>query len=285
MDSHRITLATKPGASLAVRTYTPDNPAKLPAPLSTTLVVFLNGLASPQSSWNASIDLLLQHHRSSIPALLIYDRYGQGESDPDPSDPPDTPYGHDATTVIDDLHQLISRICTDTLHLPGPGPDSPTRLIFVSNSIGCALARLYAAANPRTVSGFLFLDSMMANSDFVSVFPDPDAHRAPKLPEGVSANDLRYAREQYGRYFHPTVPNAERFDRRDLARRLPFADTPVLPPGPDGRPPVVTVVGHDFDKFAQDGLEVCLRVILVAWFLLTVFRVPWLYRRLSRTPI
>jgi pimeloyl-ACP methyl ester carboxylesterase len=115
MDSRKITLATKPGASLAVRTYTPDDPTKLPAPLSDTLVVFLNGLASPQSSWKATIDLLLQHHPSSNPALLTYDRYGQGESDPDPSDPTDdTPYGHDATAVIDDLHQLLTQICSET---------------------------------------------------------------------------------------------------------------------------------------------------------------------------
>lgn len=263
MDSRKITLATKPGASLAVRTYTPDDPTKLPAPLSDTLVVFLNGLASPQSSWKATIDLLLQHHPSSTPALLTYDRYGQGESDPDPSDPAnDTPYGHDATAVIDDLHQLLTQICSETaplhLHLPTPGDSGSTRLLFVCNSIGCALARLYAASHPGTVSGFLFLDSMMANSDFVSIFPDPDGVEFDPgtLPEGVSAQDLRYAREQYRRHFHPTVVNSERFDRRDLPQRLPFADGPSLPSGPDGMEPVVTVVGHDFEKFARDGLEV-----------------------------
>jgi hypothetical protein len=101
---------------------------------------------------------------------------------------------------------------------------------------------------------------MMANSDFVSIFPDPDRVEFDDpgtLPEGVSAQDLRYAREQYRRHFHPTVANSERFDRRDLPSRLPFADGPSLPSGPDGREPVVTVVGHDFERFARDGLEVC----------------------------
>lgn len=246
MDSHRITLATKPGASLAVRTYRPDDPAKLPAPLSTTLIVFLNGLASPQSSWNAAIDLLLQHRPSSTPALLTYDRYGQGESDSDPSDPPDTPYGHGAAAVIDDLHQLITQTRHDT-----------ARLVLVCNSIGCALVRLYAACHPRTVAAFLFLDSIMANSDLVSVFSDPAGASPGDLPDGVSPDDLRHAREQYRARFHPAAPNTERLDRRDLPLRLPLAYGPVLPPGPDGRPPVVTVVGHDFEKFAQDGLEVC----------------------------
>jgi len=260
MDSRRITLATKPGASLAVNTYTPDNPTSLPLPLSKTLIVFLNGLAAPQTSWKPTLTILLQHHKPSLPALLTYDRYGQGASDPDPTDPPDTPYGHDADTVISDLHQLLSQACRDTLRLPPPGTNdsATTHLIFICNSIGCPLARLYAAAHPGTVPAFLFLDSMMANSDFVSVFPDPDAadFDPTTLPRDVSVRDLRHAREQYGARFHPTVPNGEGLDRRDLPRRLPFADGPVLPPGPDGRPPLVRVVGHDFERFARDGLEV-----------------------------
>jgi pimeloyl-ACP methyl ester carboxylesterase len=128
----------------------------------------------------------------------------------------------------------------------------------VANSIGCPLARLYAAAHPGTVSGFLFLDSMIANTDFVSLFPDPetlDPSTTP-LPHGITVDDLRHAREQFRKFFHPTVPNGERFDRRDMATRLPHADQPVLPAGPDGKPPLLTVVGHDFDKFAEEGLQV-----------------------------
>ncbi|OIW23427.1 alpha/beta-hydrolase [Coniochaeta ligniaria NRRL 30616] len=257
MDAHRITLASKPGASLAAYTYTPRASAELPSPLGKTLVVFLNGLVSPQSSWKATIDLLLQNDQQYLPALLTYDRYGQGESDPDPTDPPNTPYGHDATAVVEDLYQLLGQVCSDVLHLRAPGESSNTRLVFVCNSIGCVQARLYAVAHPGTVCGFLFLDSMMANSDFVSVFPDPDAadFDPSKLPQGVSIEEIRYSREQYRKFFHPTVPNPERFDRRDMQQRLPFADKPLLPAGPDGSHPLLTVVGHDFDRFAQDGLE------------------------------
>ncbi|KAH8911644.1 alpha/beta-hydrolase [Coniochaeta sp. PMI_546] len=257
MDAHRITLATKPGASLAVSTFTPRSPAELVPAKGKMLVVFLNGLTSPQSSWKATIDLLLQHDQQSIPAILTYDRYGQGESNQDPTDPPNTPYGHDATTVIDDLHQLLAQVCTEVLHITAPGEGSNSHIFFICNSIGCPLARLYAAAHPGTVSGFLFLDSMMANSDFVSLFPDPDAadFDPATLPQDVSTEEIRYSREQYKKFFHPTVPNPERFDRRDMPQRLPFADKPVLPVGPDGNQPLLMVVGHDFNRFAQDGLE------------------------------
>lgn len=130
--------------------------------------------------------------------------------------------------------------------------------MLVCNSIGCALARLYAAAHPGRVAACLFLDSMMANSDFVSVFPDPDGPdfdhpgrgRLP-LPPGVSADDLRHARDKFRQYFHPAVPNPERLDRRDLRRLLPRADAPALPAGPGGRSPILVVVGHDWDEFAE----------------------------------
>ncbi|KAB5525667.1 Alpha/beta hydrolase fold-1 [Coniochaeta sp. 2T2.1] len=258
MESTKITLASKPNAQLAINTYKPKDPHRLPYPLDKTLLVFLNGLAAPQSSWGPTINLLLEKDDiNPVPALVTYDRYGQGASDPDPSDPPDTPYGHDAAAVINDLYHLLMRVIPDIVHMDAPGQCRSTRIVFVCNSIGCPLARLYAAANPGTVAGFLFLDSMMANSDFVSVQPDPDAadfDPAP-VPEGISVDDLRHAREQYRKFFHPTVPNGEKFDRRDMPQRLPFADKPLLPPGPDGKPPVVYVAGHDFDRFAQDGQE------------------------------
>jgi hypothetical protein len=37
------------------------------------------------------------------------------------------------------------------------------------------VARLYAGEYPSTVSAIQFLDSMMADCDFVSIWPDPDA--------------------------------------------------------------------------------------------------------------
>lgn len=253
MEHHKITLDSKPDAELSVSTYCPDKDVK-------TLVLFLNGLMLPQASWKPAIEILLQDRQLAAPAIITYDRFGQGKSEPDPSDPPDTPYGHNAAAIIDDLHQLLVQVCSQVLHFSLPGPDNDTRLVIVGNSIGCPLARLYAAAHPGTVSGFLFLDSMIANTDFVTLIPDPDspAFDETALPDGVSVEDIRQARARVQKLFHPTVPNRERFDRRDMAERLPFADQPTLPAGPDGKAPLLVVAGHDRDTFANESLEVSL---------------------------
>lgn len=105
---------------------------------------------------------------------------------------------------------------------------------------------------------YLFLDSMMANTDFVSLFPDPDAadFDPDALPDDLSVEDIRHARREYDRMFRPSVPNREHFDRRDLRELLPHADRPLLPHGPDGKRPLVTVVGHDWEVFAQQSLDV-----------------------------
>lgn len=260
MEPQTISLTTKPGASLHISALFPD--VTKDSPLRNILVVFLNGLILPRSLWSESLDHLLKIRTDSNPnnhlptGLLTYDRFGQGDSDPDPADPPDTPYGHDARTVVADLHQLLSQISQDRLKRPL----EELSLVFVCNSIGCPLARIYAAAYPGTVSGFLFLDSMMANSDFVdSLFPDPDddtGFDSGDLPEDISVEDIRYARERFRAFFHPTATNPERFDRRNLAELLPFADGPPLPGVLGGRRPRVVVVGHDPDEFATQCEEV-----------------------------
>ena len=151
-------------------------------------------------------------------------------------------------------------------------------MLFIANSIGCPLARLYSQTYhppstpseslPVVVVGYIFLDSMMANSDFVSppLFPDPDSRDfdESKLPDGITTNDIRHARDMFGRYFHPDVPNPERFDRRNLRELLPFADRPALPrvkivvaSGEEVDPKMV-VVGHDWDVFAENCESVSL---------------------------
>lgn len=247
MQSRTLALSTKPGASLRYSTL-PASPEH--GPFSTTLFVFLNGLLLPRSSWVAAIDSLAatrSRQQRPVPHLLTYDRYGQGDSDPDPTDDPRSPYGHDARSVVADLHRFLvevgdSYLSTTLDHLS---------LVLVANSIGCPLARLYAAEHPGRVAACLFLDSMMANTDFVSLFPDPDVPTT--LPAGVTVDELRKAREGYRRMFHPTVPNPEHFDRRNLPALLPEAGHPQLPAGPDGKAPYLVVVGHDPDEFAEQG--------------------------------
>lgn len=250
MEDKTATLHTKPGASLHISILNPR--PKDQNPLSDILVVFLNGLALPCAAWSETVDHFLNLRNESnqpTPALLCYDRYGQGKSDSDPTDPPDTPYGHDARASVADLHQLLAQISHDELRRPV----EDLRLILVCNSIGCALARLYAAEHPRRVEAFLFLDSMMANTDFVSIFPDPDQSGFGEgtLPEDVTADDLRHARAKFREFFHPTVSNSEHLDRRQLRELLPRADGPALPDGPGGASPLLVVVGHDWDEFAE----------------------------------
>lgn len=253
MEEIRITLTTKPGAALQV-SFHPPSPPKSNKPLPSILVVFLNGLVLCREGWFDTITHLLESNSGAgipFPTLLTYDRYGQGGSDPDPTDDPDSlPYGHDADTVVSDLHQLLTQFCDSFLS----ADIQSTRLVFVCNSIGCALARLYATSHPGAVEAFLFLDSIMANTDFVSLFPDPDSPEfddQKPLPEGVTPENLRYTRAKFREFFHPTVPNREHLDRRRLARTLPYADKPALPSGPGNVPPKLVVVGHDWDEFAE----------------------------------
>ncbi|KAH7374348.1 Alpha/beta hydrolase family-domain-containing protein [Pyrenochaeta sp. MPI-SDFR-AT-0127] len=253
----------KPGARLHY-TYYPASKSRNnhPNPFSQTLIVFLNGLMLPRSSWDATIRSFLEKRivgRLPYPAILSYDRYGQGDSDHDPSDPDPPPsHGHDAVSAVKVLKQLTLQIWRD--HLDINKPTHYPCLIFVCNSIGCALARLFTQYYPGTVCGLLFLDSIMANSDYQSMWPDPDApdFNPQTLPDGVSEDDVRDTREKYKRMFHPDVPNNEGLSRRNLAQLLPFSDGPKLE-GYLGRGPYLTVVGHDWETFAEQSYQGSLR--------------------------
>jgi pimeloyl-ACP methyl ester carboxylesterase len=274
MESSTATLPNKPGAKLALSTFAPSTPPT--GALAHTLVVFLTGLGMPRASYLAAAAQLIERRRAAskpVPPLLAFDRYGQGESDPDPTDAPGSPYGHDMRSAVDDLHALLAQLAP---RLFGSGSPQQTDaeqaqvqvqvqeqpwLVLVGNSIGTSIARLYAAAHPGTVAGLLLLDPMVANTDFVSLFPDPDApafDAAEVARNGLSAAELRHARAVTQRMFHPTVPNAERMDRRNAAALLPYADRPKLPDGPGGRAPVLVVVGHDPETFAVQNEMVCL---------------------------
>ncbi|KAI1506159.1 Alpha/Beta hydrolase protein [Biscogniauxia marginata] len=251
-----IRLDTKPTAALECSQVPSSGHAKY----ANIFVVFLNGLIAPQTFWLPVMSLMLRRLKitqsagdgPSQPQMLAYDRYGQGKSiDRDPNDKGKEPgYGHDVLDVVHDLHQLISQVSR-------PRDGVPKRLMFVANSIGCAMARLYAQSYPGTVAGMLLLDSMMANSDFVSIFPDPDGadFDAGSLPPGVTPEMLRETREKFRTVFHPSVKNPEGLDRRNLAELLPDADKPFLSQGYAGTPPHVTVVGHDPEYFAKESLE------------------------------
>ncbi|KAL4904311.1 hypothetical protein BDW74DRAFT_154601 [Aspergillus multicolor] len=243
-----ITLSTKSTARLA---YT-FHPATSASPSTKhTLLVFLNGLGLPQAGWFPVIAALKERSDIDLPAILTYDRYGQGAStDRDP----ENPESHDCIAVIKDLRQLIIQIAAEKL---GYENVDDVNLVLVGNSIGCALARLYAQEYPGTVAGLVLLDSVLANSDFVSIFPDPDSpdYDASSLPENITEEILRTTRTRVRAIFHPVEGaggKAEGLSRANLPSLLPDSDGPVLE-GRDGKGPFVTVVGHDFETFAQES--------------------------------
>ncbi|KAH8693741.1 Alpha/Beta hydrolase protein [Talaromyces proteolyticus] len=245
-----ISLATKPTAQISY-SFQPAVSTTKPA-----LLVFLNGLGLPQVSWLPAIAQLKELRQENIPATLTYDRFGQGQTtDRDPSDEgvADLMHGHDCLSVVRDLHQLITQVIAEKLDV---SETDSVPLVLVGNSIGCALARLYAQEYPGTVAGLLFLDSVLANSDFVSVFPDPDAEDFDDttLPPGIPPQALRATREGTRRVFHPDVGSKEGLSRKNLRTLLPASDGPVLQ-GPGGRGPFVTVVGHDFEAFAEESAK------------------------------
>ncbi|KAF3927483.1 hypothetical protein ABW21_db0209557 [Orbilia brochopaga] len=240
-----IRLPEKPSAKLICRFFKRTD-SKAP---TNVLVVFLNGLRVSQSGWWDTITHYLDSQHDH-PALLTYDRYGQGlTTDTDPLDDglnPNPPgQRHDIASVVTDLHALIG-VITST-------PVDTLKVIFVANSIGCTIARAYAE-HYHTVAGMLMLDAYMTDTDFISLYPDPDAKdfNADTLPEDVTVDDLRNARSGMGKLFHPSVTNTEGLWRGNIQTLLPQADFPPL--AYDGQKgPYITVVGHDPEVFADES--------------------------------
>lgn len=238
------------------------------------LIVFLNGLIVPQTGWQPTIDRIQRWaengHGTSYPSLLTYDRYGQGESGRDPADEQHSG-SHDINEVISDLHALVQEIWKTKTNKVSNGqllqkgqqaakPETP-QLIFIANSIGCVIARLYASTYPGAAAALLLLDSNIADSDQVSLFPDPDLPDFDPaiLPDDVTVEDLRRTRAAYASHFHPSAPNPEHLDRRNIASLLPHSDRPKLRGSgggedeDEGKGPWITVVGHDWEAFAEEG--------------------------------
>ena len=216
----------------------------LPSPSSAptaTFLVFINGLMLPQAGWYPTISTFLstaspQH----TPSILTYDRFGQGSTphrDLQPSK-------HTPIDVINDLYAVLT-------HFLALDSNNQRPLIFIANSIGCPLVRLYCQHHPSpSIAGLIFLDSMIANSDFLdSVWPDPDAAgfvAADALPGDVDVETLRKVRAVFAKVFAPSAPNKEGLDRSNLPTLLPHSDSPKIE-----WDPVIYVVGHDPETFAE----------------------------------
>ncbi|KAL8769256.1 MAG: hypothetical protein Q9209_004757 [Squamulea sp. 1 TL-2023] len=245
-----IALSHKPTANIHFTFAAGNEPENAPR----RLIVFLNGLMTDKSTWLPVMAGIIRNHKDNgFPSLLAYDRYGQGlTEDRDPQDNGrDKGRGHNIADVVHDLHRLVIQIWTNKIKKP----QNEIRLIFVANSIGCAIARLYAMFYPSHAEALLLLDPMIANSDF-DWFPDPDSKDFDPmaLPDDVSIDVLREQRTKFATFFAPDVINKEGLDRRDLADHLPYSDGPLLE-APDGRGPILTVVEHDPERFASESLQ------------------------------
>jgi len=110
------------------------------------------------------------------------------------------------------------------------------------------------------VSAAAFLDSNMANTDMVSLLPDPDSasFNPSDLPADTTLHDLHLARQNYTRLFSPSAPNPENLDRSTLADLLPQSNHPLIR-SVDERPFTIRVVAHDPATFAEESLKICTR--------------------------
>jgi len=250
LDQSFIRLKTKPNAQISFNFIPPSADATS----KPQLIVFLNGLGLPKAAWFPVISGFILSQPHARPAILAYDRYGQGATiDRDPADEgaQNPMHAHDCMSVVYNLRQLIQQIAQQKMGLEDI---SKVALIFVANSIGCAIARLYTQEYPGSVVGMLLLDSVLANSDFVSIFPDPDddGFDEKALPEGITGDLLKEARQKVKMIFHPDNGSKEGLSRKNLRSLLLDSDSPVLK-GFCGRGPYVTVVGHDFETFAEQS--------------------------------
>ncbi|KAE9367511.1 hypothetical protein N431DRAFT_416186 [Stipitochalara longipes BDJ] len=224
-----------------------------PSP-SITLTIFLSGIDNPQKWWIPTISHLATINSLTTP-MLIYDHPGCGTStDRNPDvEIQERPRGHgrDLLDAARDLRELVISIGKLKLNIEEKDIEK-LRIVFVANSIGVAIARLYAQEYPRTVSGFLILDSTIANSDTISIFPDPDASGFDerKLPPGVTASMCKETREKIGKGYHILGPTREGLWRGTISTLLPYADRPKLK-GPTEQTPYVTVVEHDMEYFPK----------------------------------
>jgi pimeloyl-ACP methyl ester carboxylesterase len=99
-------------------------------------VILVSGLAEASTYWGGWIAPAV----AKTTTVCVYDRAGQGWSDP-----PVSP--QDGTAVATDLHTLLDRA-----HIPGP-------YVLVGHSTGGVYARIFAARYPDQLVGMVMLDS------------------------------------------------------------------------------------------------------------------------------
>ena len=241
-----VELPSKPGAPVAYELVRNGDDI---------LVVFINGLGLPAAAWKPTVSLLRDPPLPRTPSYLIYDRFGQGATtarDPTDAAPGREPgYGHDLNDAVSDLHDLLGAVFVV------PDGQPPATLVFVSASIGVHIARLYAARYPGAVAAHLFLDSNIGNAEFTDLWPDPDAPRFDEAEVTAPDCTLQQYRDAHARVrgmFDSIAKNPEGLDRRNVKDLLPDPSRPRLE-ALHGKRPLVTVVGHDPVRFAEENAK------------------------------
>jgi pimeloyl-ACP methyl ester carboxylesterase len=247
-----LTIPSKPDAPI---TYT-FFPGIAPETLERiNLIVFINGLGLPASSWLSSISLL-RSALKTCPAILTYDRYLQGlTTSKDPIDStPGKENGHSFLDIVTDLHAIITQLASTNLSLsPSDIKSGKLNLLLVGASIGVPIIRLFAQHHPSLISGAIFLDSNICNVNYSDILPDPDTPGSdPTDLTDAECNleQYRTARTALLKMFDLDVKNPENLDRTTGAVLLPQSDGPKLVGGP-----WLSVVGHDPETFVEMGME------------------------------
>ncbi|KAM3069932.1 hypothetical protein ACMFMF_008286 [Clarireedia jacksonii] len=130
-----LTIPTKPDAPISYTFYANSVSHGQPKTYQ-DLIVFVNGLGLPASSWTQSISIL-QSSLESCPSILTFDRYGQGLTTArDPLDDGNG-YGHDFMDAANDLHSIILVIAKTKLDLTEKDIENrKLHLTIVAASIG-----------------------------------------------------------------------------------------------------------------------------------------------------
>lgn len=219
------------------------------------LIVFVNGLGLPASSWLPAITAF-QLETKACPAMLTYDRFGQGLTTArDPLDGTEEKrLGHDLSDVATDLHDIVLTVALLKFGLAKVDvEDGKLLLLLVGASIGVPIARLYAQRHPGTVAGIIMLDSNIANANYSDFLPDPDApgfDPGSVLDGHCTFQQYKEARAKLTGMFDLAVKNPESLDRTTSPSLLPFSDRPMLAED-EKKGPLLVVVGHDPEAFAD----------------------------------
>jgi pimeloyl-ACP methyl ester carboxylesterase len=253
-----LTIPSKPSAPISYTFFPGGKESSSP---EKHLIVFVNGLGLPASSWLPAISIL-RSKDPTCPAILTYDRFAQGNTtshDPlDSTDGKEHGYGHDFMDVATDLHEVITAISILKLGFTEAGPDNgKLHLLLIGASIGVPIVRIYAQKHPGTVAAAILLDSNIANVDYSDFWPNPDSpYFDPKTVVSADCTLEQYkdARKKLVEMFDLKVKNPECLDRRNSPILIPYSDSPKLI-GPGGKGPFLTVVGHDPETFADMSFE------------------------------